>query len=91
MEENGHTRDTESLDPEVEQLRHALESRSVVGQAMGILMERFDLDDVAAFHVLARYSSTSNRKLRQVAAELVATRELPHEAFRTNDDACPDS
>lgn len=35
-------------------------------------MERFDLDPVRAFGVLARLSSQHNLKLRLVAAEVVA-------------------
>jgi len=40
-------------------------------------MERFDLDDERAFEVLRRYSQDNNRKLRDVAQELVDTRKLP--------------
>jgi AmiR/NasT family two-component response regulator len=44
---------------------------------MGILMERFDLDSDRAFEVLKRYSQDHNRKLRDVAVELIETRKLP--------------
>jgi AmiR/NasT family two-component response regulator len=44
---------------------------------MGILMERFDLDPDQAFDVLRRYSQTHNRKLRDVAQDLIDTRHLP--------------
>jgi GAF domain-containing protein len=60
-------------------LRAALETRTLIGQAQGILMERFDLDAEQAFGVLRRYSQTSNVKLREVVAEFVSTRELPHD------------
>jgi AmiR/NasT family two-component response regulator len=43
---------------------------------MGILMERFDLDDTGAFEILKRYSQQNNVKLRDVAHELVSTRSL---------------
>lgn len=49
----------------------ALQSRKVIGQAIGILMERFGLDDGRAFAFLVRASSHGNIKLRDVAAELV--------------------
>lgn len=62
---------------EIGHLSLGLDTRTVIGQATGILMERFDLDGDVAFKVLARYSSTSNVKLREVAAEILRTRTLP--------------
>lgn len=59
------------------QFRAALASRDVIGQAKGILMERYALDDTAAFALLRRYSRTTNTALREVAAEFVQTRVLP--------------
>jgi GAF domain-containing protein len=56
----------------VEQLRTAIASRDVIGQAKGILMARLDLDADAAFEVLRDRSQRTNRKLREVAAELVS-------------------
>lgn len=66
----------------VESLREAdlnitLDSRKRIGQAQGILMERYDLDRDQAFEVLRRYSQDHNIKLRHVAEHLVTTRELP--------------
>jgi transcriptional regulator with GAF, ATPase, and Fis domain len=55
----------------------ALDSRKLIGQAQGILMERFDLDDARAFEVLRRYSQDHNLKLRDVAQTVVDTRLLP--------------
>ncbi|MFG1911484.1 GAF and ANTAR domain-containing protein [Kribbella sp. NPDC048928] len=60
-----------------ENLTQAVDARKLVGQAMGILMERFDLDPDQAFNVLRRYSQTNNRKLRDVAQDLIDTRHLP--------------
>lgn len=54
-------------------LNAALESRKVVGQAIGIVMERFGVDENRAFQYLVRVSTTSNIKLRDVARELVAS------------------
>ena len=62
---------------EIEHLQAALGSRTTIGQAEGILMERFDLTPERAFEVLKRVSSHSNTKLHVVATELVATRRLP--------------
>jgi GAF domain-containing protein len=58
-------------------LVQAIDARKLVGQAMGILMERFDLDADRAFEVLKRYSQDTNQKLRDVAKNLVETRQLP--------------
>lgn len=52
-------------------LKRAIDTRHVIGQAQGILMERFGLDDVRAFAVLRRLSQERNLKLRQVAQEIV--------------------
>ena len=55
----------------------AIDARKLVGQAMGILMERHNLDSDAAFLVLRRYSQDTNTKLRDVAQQVVDTRRLP--------------
>ncbi|HJQ07485.1 MAG TPA: GAF and ANTAR domain-containing protein [Nocardioides sp.] len=60
-----------------ESLHQAIDGRKLVGQAQGILMERFELDDRQAFDVLRRYSQSTNTKLIEVAALLVTTRQLP--------------
>ena len=60
-----------------EGLNVALDSRKLIGQAQGILMERHGLDSERAFEVLRRYSQDHNIKLRVVAEHLVATRRLP--------------
>ncbi|MET7280437.1 GAF and ANTAR domain-containing protein [Kribbella sp. NPDC005582] len=59
-----------------ETMAAAVDARKLVGQAMGILMERFDLDDTRAFEILKRYSQEHNVKLRDVAQELIDTRKL---------------
>lgn len=58
-------------------LNLALDGRKRIGQAQGILMERFGLDEARAFEVLRRYSQDHNLKLRHVAERLVTTRSLP--------------
>jgi GAF domain-containing protein len=58
-------------------LQIALESRAVIDQAKGILMERHKLTADRAFQVLARISMQNNLKLRAVAEELVMTGQLP--------------
>jgi len=60
-----------------ENMAAAVDARKLVGQAMGILMERFDLDGDLAFAILKRYSQDTNTKLRDVAQTLIDTRDLP--------------
>ncbi|MEU4196929.1 GAF and ANTAR domain-containing protein [Kribbella sp. NPDC026611] len=61
-----------------ETMAAAVDARKLVGQAMGILMERFDVDGDRAFAILRRYSQDTNTKLRDVAQQLIHTRQLPH-------------
>jgi GAF domain-containing protein len=61
-----------------ETMAQAVDARKLVGQAMGILMERFDVDGDRAFAILRRYSQDTNTKLRDVAQQLIDTRKLPH-------------
>jgi GAF domain-containing protein len=65
---------------ETEELRRAMDSRTVIGQAQGILMERYGLAASAAFDVLKRYSQDANVKLRAVAEQVVRERRLPDAA-----------
>lgn len=58
-------------------LKLAISARESIGQAQGILMERFNLNPGQAFAVLQRYSQNRNVKLRIVAQQLVETRQLP--------------
>jgi GAF domain-containing protein len=58
-------------------LWQAIDARKLVGQAQGILMERFGIDSDQAFAVLRRYSQDHNIKLRDVAQRLIKTRRLP--------------
>ena len=61
----------------VDHLNRAVDSRDVIGQAKGMLMERYRIDADQAFRLLARFSSTGERRLRDVADELLRTRVLP--------------
>jgi AmiR/NasT family two-component response regulator len=64
-----------------ENLNAALASRTTIGIALGILMERYDMDQDRAFAYLTRIASSSETKLREVAAHLVeeATRRSDSE------------
>jgi GAF domain-containing protein len=59
-----------------EHLQTALDSRGVIDQAKGILMERFKLTPDQAFSAMTRVSMETNIKVRDVAEHLVATGEL---------------
>jgi GAF domain-containing protein len=52
-------------------LTEARDTRAVVGQALGILMERYHLDEDSAFALLVRTSSRSGIGLRDIAERLV--------------------
>ena len=52
-------------------LQRAVDSRDQIGQAKGILMERFSLDDEAAFQMLVKSSQETNMKLTDVARWLL--------------------
>ena len=56
----------------VENLEEAVKTRTTIGQAVGIVMERYKLDDERAFAFLARLSQQRNVKLRVVAEEIIA-------------------
>ena len=63
-------------------LQAALDSRAVIDQAKGVLMERYKLSPDQAFQLLARASMGTNRKLRDVAEQLVETGELAQQRKR---------
>lgn len=54
----------------------ALDSREMIGEAKGILIERYKITGVEAFGLLVASSQAVNLKLRDVAEHLVATGEL---------------
>ena len=56
---------------EIEQLREALTTRDLIGQAKGILMERHRVSADGAFQLLVEISQRDNLKLREVAATVV--------------------
>ncbi|WP_442884914.1 ANTAR domain-containing protein [Arthrobacter sp. Soc17.1.1.1] len=60
----------------VEQLGEALTSRDVIGQAKGILMERFEIVEDEAFAMLQDTSNRTNVKLHDVARRLVRERVI---------------
>lgn len=59
-----------SAEEHIAQLEVAVEHRTVIGQAVGILIERYHLDAETALSALKRVSSTTNRKVYDIALEL---------------------
>jgi GAF domain-containing protein len=62
-----------------EHLRAGMATRNLIGQAQGIVMERFKVTPNQAFAILARISQETNSRLRDVARYLVDTREFPRQ------------
>jgi AmiR/NasT family two-component response regulator len=60
-----------------DQMHDALGNRDVIGQAKGILMERYGVTADAAFGVLSRVSQAENMKLAEIARRLAETGQLP--------------
>ncbi|MDT9594969.1 GAF and ANTAR domain-containing protein [Nocardioides zeae] len=64
---------------DLEHLHDALDSRTLIGQATGLIMARYDLSADAAFAALARTSQETNTKVRDLADQLVRTGRFPAE------------
>ncbi|MGI3780285.1 MAG: GAF and ANTAR domain-containing protein [Janthinobacterium lividum] len=64
----------------LDQLTESLATRDVIGQAVGILMERYKIGSQKAFSLLVRASQRRHVKLRDLAADLVHTGETPTDA-----------
>lgn len=58
-----------------EQFKKALASRDVIGQAKGMLMERYGVNAIQAFDLLRKLSQDSNTPLIQISTELVAQQQ----------------
>jgi hypothetical protein len=55
----------------VDNLEQAIQTRQLIGQAVGLVMERYQLDDARAFAFLTRLSSHQNIKMRDLARRMV--------------------
>ena len=73
----GEIEKIERLEKELSGLHAALVTRGQIGEAKGILMERFSITSGQAFALLQRLSSHNNVKLSEVAAEIAQTRVVP--------------
>jgi GAF domain-containing protein len=67
-----------SAERQIDQLGVAMDNRTVIGRAEGIVMERLGVTADQSFDYLRRVSSHTNRKLVDVATEIAHTRRLPH-------------
>ena len=72
--DRGHRK---ALVDENEQLRRALQTRDTIGQAKGILMERFNTDATRAFEILVKLSQESNTRVADLAHKLVKVEHPP--------------
>ena len=59
---------------EGEELQSALSTRDRIGQAKGIIMERYGVDDIRAFEMLRKLSQDSNTRLADIAQRVIETR-----------------
>jgi hypothetical protein len=57
-----------------EQLQSALVTRDRIGQAKGIIMERYGVDDVRAFDMMRKLSQDDNTPLVDIAQRVIDTR-----------------
>src|SRR5919107_6013362 len=64
-------RDERKLWEKVEQLESALERRSVIERAKGIIMERHGLDESAAFSMLRDHARSTSRRVVDVAQSVL--------------------
>ena len=67
----------QELERENAQLRQALESRIVIEQAKGVLAERYATAVDVAFELLRRAARSSQLRLHDLAADVVAANETP--------------
>jgi hypothetical protein len=62
-----------------QQFRSAIANRDIIGQAKGMLMERFKMDAASAFELLRSMSQQTNTKLVEIAEKIT---KLDHPTYR---------
>src|SRR4051812_3239614 len=67
-----------ALAREASDLRQALEDRKLIERAKGVLMKRLRVDEEESFRRLRKLSSDRNRKLVEVAREVVGAEDIFH-------------
>jgi AmiR/NasT family two-component response regulator len=66
------------------QFSSALASRDVIGQAKGIIIERYRVDAVQAFELLKQLSQNTNTKLVEIAQQIIDTSNTGDEKSQPN-------
>ncbi|MCK8645593.1 ANTAR domain-containing protein [Mycobacterium colombiense] len=77
VESGRHRRRQQELATENRQLMRAIATRDMIGQAKGMLMERFNIDADRAFGLLTRLSQETNTRVEEIARNLVQTPRPP--------------
>jgi ANTAR domain len=72
------TSDLATAQAKIANLETALHTARTIGMAIGIVMERLKIPQADAFDVLVTVSHQENRRLRDIASDLVFTGELGH-------------
>jgi len=67
-----HDQATRELQVQAGQLQHALDSRTIIEQAKGVLCERAQIDMSTAFDTIRTHARHHNLQLTAVAAQIVA-------------------
>jgi DNA-binding response OmpR family regulator len=75
----------DAAENKADQIRNALESNRVIGTATGILMGKYRLTAAQGFALLVAGSQHTNRKLRDLAAEVADTQALPFRPTLTDE------
>ncbi|SFC57730.1 ANTAR domain-containing protein [Nocardioides terrae] len=66
-----HARTALTYAAQIDQLGEAMLSRQKIGQAVGVIMERYQLPEERAFGYLSRLSQDRNIKVREIAEEII--------------------
>ena len=66
----------QTLEKDVNSLKEALETRKVVEQAKGVLMESQGLKEAEAFHRIRKASMDTRKSMREIAEAILLTHQL---------------
>lgn len=77
VESTQYRRRQQALATENRQLMRAIATRDMIGQAKGMLMERFNVDADRAFGLLTRLSQETNTRVEEIARNLVQAERPP--------------
>jgi len=77
VETGPYLRRQQALATENQQMMRAIATRDMIGQAKGMLMERFNIDADRAFGLLTRLSQETDTRVESIARNLVETARSP--------------